>query len=106
MARGKAAEIGTERTAANGYCYVKTEDRGWILKHWLVIEKVLKRKINPAKEIVRFKDGKKSNMDPSNIEVVEKGCTKPRRRIAQIEARLQELTAEKEYLEAQLVIDK
>jgi hypothetical protein len=100
--RGAPAPVGTERIAANGYHYVKTSNRGWVLKHWLVWEETSGRKINPAFDTVRFKDGDKHNFEPGNIEVLPKGTSTPRKRLAQIEARIQELTAEKVRLEKYL----
>ena len=54
MGRGKTAEVGDTRIAANGYHYTKTETRGWVLTHWLTAEKMLGREIR-SDEQVRFK---------------------------------------------------
>lgn len=102
MARGKVAAEGTERVADNGYVYRKVQGRGWVLKHWLVAEKSLGRLIDSATDVVKFNDGNRTNFDPNNIVVVPKGTSHPRRRIAQIEARIAELEAEKALLLKQL----
>lgn len=100
--RGEPAPLGTERKAKNGYWYVKVKERGWVLKHWLIWEKTHGRRIEPSKETVRFADGDNQNMTPSNIVVIPKGTSTPRKRIAYIEARIAELLAEKEYWQSQL----
>ena len=92
MARGKNAELGAERVSQNGYTYIKTED-GWMLKHHVIAEKKLGRKIR-ADERVRFVDGKKSNLDPKNVEIVTRASGSLRRRKAALEVRIEELQAE------------
>src|SRR5688572_2479811 len=89
--RGEPAPAGTERRAKNGYWYVKTEDRGWVLKHWLVWEKTHGELIDSTTVIVRFVDGKKGNFDPANIKVVPKGKASDIRRLALLEAKIQDL---------------
>lgn len=99
--RGRKAEVDEERTAPNGYHYVKTED-GWRLKHHLIMEATLGRKLEPDERCV-FVDGKRHNLDPTNIEVREKGRGSLRRRKAHIEARLAELQAELDEINAELL---
>jgi hypothetical protein len=104
--RGTKEEIGAERISPNGYTYVKVERDGkeqWILKHWLVAEKARGGDpIDSSVERVAFKDGNKSNLKPDNIVVTPKGKGSARRRIAQIEARIAELTAERDHLKHEL----
>jgi len=104
MARGSTAEVGATRVAKNGYHYTKTTDRGWVLTHWLTIEKVLGRQIDPATDQVRFrsKEAKNNPYDEKGIEVIKKRTSSKRKRLAQIESRLQELEAEASSLRAQL----
>lgn len=95
MGRGKTAEVGATRVAKNGYHYTKTEDRGWVLTHWLTAEKQLGRQIS-SDEQVRFKDKKYKNdpYNPDGVEVIKKRTSSLRKRKAQIEARIEELQAE------------
>lgn len=102
MPRGMLSAEGETNVAANGYHYTKTKDDGWRLTHHLVAERILGRPIDTSKEIVRFIDKDKTNFDPSNIEVIPKGKVSARKRLAQIEARIKELLAEKEDLEREL----
>lgn len=98
MARGRNAEVGATRVAQNGYHYTKVQDDGtgkpgWRLTHHLVAEKKLGRAIR-TDERVEFLDGKRSNLSPDNVRVVEKGRGSQRRRLAQLEARRDEIQAE------------
>jgi hypothetical protein len=104
MARGTLSPVGATRVAANGYHYTKTEDRNWVLTHWLTIEASLGREINPEKESVRFREGftKADYNNPDAIQVVKKNTTSMRKRLAVIDARIDELTAERDYIQAQL----
>lgn len=102
MARGAVAEVGTERVSKNGYCYIKTEDRGWVLKHWLIWEKANGRIINSEVEQVRFIDGNKTNFDPRNIIVIPKGKVQLRAKIARLEAAVAEYTAQLAYYRREL----
>lgn len=98
--RGKAAEVGDTNVSANGYHYTRTED-GWRLTHHLIAEKELGRRLD-ASEQVRFKDNDKTNLSPDNVQVIKKGKTSVRRRLARIEAQIQELTAERDLLVKEL----
>ncbi len=98
MARGAAAKEGDTRIAKNGYHYTRTAIE-WRLTHHIIAEEKYGRKVNTEKERVVFVDGKRDNLIPSNIEIREQGKTSTKRRIAQIEARILELEAEKAYLE-------
>jgi hypothetical protein len=92
MPRGTTSEIGEERTSANGYRYVRTED-GWRFKHHIIAEKKLGRALN-ADERVIFKDKDRKNLKPENIEVVLQGTSSLRQKKARLEARIAELQAE------------
>jgi hypothetical protein len=100
MARGVAADIGEERWSKNGYLYRKTA-RGWELVHRLVAEEKLGRRLTDN-EYAAFADGDRTNLNPSNVVVKQRGRTSIRRRIAQVDARLAELSAVKQRLEDRL----
>jgi hypothetical protein len=100
--RGKAAEIGDTNVAKNGYHYTRVEE-GWKLTHWITAEKMLGRPLEDN-EMVQFID-KKFKRDPYNakgIRVIKKKTSSVRKRIAQIDARIEELQAEKANLEKEL----
>lgn len=101
MSRGQAAEVGAERTAPNGYCYVKTAERSWVLKHWLVWEAANGRRVRPDEQ-VRFVDGNKKNFTPTNITVIPKGKVGIRKKLARVIAQIEELQAMKTYYEREL----
>lgn len=108
MARGKAATVGDTRVSKNGYHYTKVADHplapnGWILTHWLTAEKKLGRQLN-ENESVRFKDQsyKSKPYDMAGIVIVKKKTSSLRKRLAVVEDRIRELTAEKEYIEKEL----
>jgi hypothetical protein len=99
MPRGKAAEIGDIKVNDNGYGYTKTE-RGWVATHQLLMERHLGRELEPG-EYVSFKAG--APRHPAlleNIELRRRGDKKTsnRHRLAQIDARIEELQAEREIL--------
>ena len=93
MARGQKAKDGDTRVAPNGYHYTKVKGK-WELTHRLTIEKAMGRKLR-HNERVRFKDGDRTNfMDPKNIQVyVVREGTKARR-IAELEAKIEDMQAE------------
>lgn len=99
--RGQTSEVGSTRTAPNGYHYTKTAV-GWRLTHHLIMEEELGRKLRED-EGVYFVDGKRHNLDPSNIKVREKGRGSLRRRLAVIEARIDELEAERDEIKRELL---
>lgn len=101
MARGQKANVGDKRVAPNGYEYTRTES-GWRLTHHLVAESILERPLQ-ADEGVYFKDGKRHNLDPENIAVREKGRGSLRRRLAHIEDRIRELSAERDEIKQELL---
>lgn len=101
MARGQKANVGDKRVAPNGYHYTRTES-GWRLTHHLVAEKKLGRPLH-TDEGVYFVDGKRHNLSPDNISVREKGRGSLRRRLAQLDDRIRELTAERDAIQKQLL---
>lgn len=102
MPRGRAAEVGTETTNVNGYVQVKTEDRGWIGKHTLVLEEKLGRRLRPG-ERAFFQDGDKSNLHPDNIVLSETRSFKSiKARIAKLQAEIEDRQALINDLELEL----
>lgn len=98
--RGKASNVGDTRIAPNGYHNTRTES-GWRLTHHIIMEQTLGRPLRPD-ERVTFKDGKRTNLKPSNIVVQDKGRTSLRRRLAALIARRDDIQAEIDDIEAQL----
>jgi hypothetical protein len=96
MARGHEAPLGAQRTSANGYRYEKTLN-GWELIHRLIAVEQLKRPLRDN-EYVSFADGDRTNLNPENIVVRQRGKTSLRRRAAQLEARIQELVAARDEI--------
>lgn len=92
MPRGQAAKIGDTHVNANGYHNTRT-DTGWRLTHHIIAEKKLGRPLDGS-EMVKFVDGDRSNLSPSNIEVIKKNKTSLRRRKALLEAKIEEMQAE------------
>ena len=104
MPRGAASEIGAERIAQNGYRYIKTEG-GWKLFHHLIAEQNIGRNLT-ANEYACFADGDRTNFEPKNIIVQLRGRASIQRRLAQVNARLDELAAVKEDLERRLKLQE
>ena len=65
--RGQKSSPGDTRIAKNKYHYTCTSD-GWVLTHRLMAKEILGREIR-ADERVRFKDGNRTNLHKSNLEV-------------------------------------
>ena len=101
MPRGTASEEGATNVSANGYHYTKVDGK-FRLTHHLLAEQALGRPLNTQTEMARFKDGDKTNLKLENIEVIPKNKVSIRKRLAVVEARLEELQAEKEWLLKQL----
>src|SRR5690348_16534979 len=103
MGRGKTAEFGETRTAANGYQYTKVEGRGWVLTHWLTAEKKLGRQLE-ADEQVRFVDKKYKfkPTDPNGVVVIKKRKSSLRRRKTVLEQRIADLQEELAHVLTQL----
>jgi len=100
MARGSNVPVGTTRTATNGYHYTKTET-GWRLTHHIIAEQTLGRPIRPDERVV-FKDGKRANLLPGNVEVKAKGYTSIHVRKDKIQARIEDLVRELNAIEQEL----
>lgn len=103
MARGKTSAVGDTRVAKNGYHYTKVAERGWVLTHWLTMEKKIGRLLT-ADESVRFLEPK-FKRDPYNVDglvLIKKRQTSLRRRKAQLEARIEELQAELHIVNGEL----
>lgn len=100
MPRGKASNIGDTRVAANGYHYTKTEE-GWRLTHHIVAEREILGRPLRENERVEFINGR-TILDASNIRVTVQGRGSLRRRKAQLEERIRELSAELALVEAEL----
>jgi hypothetical protein len=99
MSRGRNAKIGDENVSANGYTYVRTA-AGWRLKHHLVAEKKYGRMIDTTKDQVVFLDKDRTNFDAANIEIRAKNIGSDAKRRARILAKIEELQAELEELDA------
>src|ERR1700742_4525365 len=102
MPRGQLAEVGTRTQNRNGYWQTKTEDRGWVADHILVMEEHIERQLRPN-EFVKFKSEDRDNLGLDNLELRTRGDAKsPAARLAAIESRIEELQAEAEELRAQI----
>jgi hypothetical protein len=99
LARGQVAKIGDTMVNANGYHNTRTES-GWRLTHQIVAEKKLGRALKD--EIVKFIDGDKTNLDPSNIQVIPKNKQSARRRKARLEVQLEDIVAKLREVNAEL----
>lgn len=100
MARGRTAPEGSTNIARNGYHYTKVGDK-WRLTHHLVAEKKLGRPLRED-ETVRFVDGDKTNLSPSNVKVLKKRTSSLRSQLARINARIEELSLQRDEIVRQL----
>jgi hypothetical protein len=66
---------------------------GWRLKHQIIAEKALGRPLR-ENERCKFRDNDRTNLDPSNIEVVLKREKSNGTKRAQLEAKIEQLQAE------------
>lgn len=108
MPRGQAAAVGDVRIAKNGYHYTKTEDRGWVLTHWLTAEAARGGQIvDPEKEMVQFIDPKfkKDPYNPAGIRIIKKNTSSLRKRLAVVEDRIREYEAERDRIKKQLRLE-
>lgn len=96
MPRGKAAKVGDTNVSSNGYHYTRTTSE-WRLTHHLVAEQLLGRKLNSS-DMVRFKDGDKTNLNPSNVVVSQRPKKGKEARLAKLDAQIAELQAQRELL--------
>jgi len=99
--RGQPAKQGDTTVARNGYHYTRTETK-WRLTHHLIAEKALGRPLTKEDRAV-FRDGDRTNLDPSNIAVVKKSNGKSvQARIAILDSKIADLTAERDLLKQEL----
>lgn len=85
---------------ANGYHNTRTAD-GWRLTHQLIAEEKLGRKLRED-EMVKFVDGNRRNLDPSNIQVIKKNQVSARKKLARLEAQLEDIVAQLRDLHKEL----
>lgn len=100
MPRGQNAEVGDTYINKNGYSHTKTADRNWIGTHILVVEGSIGRRL-AADEYVVFLTKDRSDLSyPGNLELRKRGSNtvSVRSRLAAIDARIDELQAERELL--------
>lgn len=98
--RGRKSKVGDTRVSANGYHYTRTK-AGWELTHRLRAAELLGRELGPD-DRVSFKDGDRTNLDPSNLVVTEVGKTSLEKKRARLEARIEELQAQLHEIEQEL----
>lgn len=86
----------------NGYHHTKTEDRGFVATHTLLMEEKLGRRL-ASNEFVKFIDNDRSNVTIDNLELRTRGDSKsPQARLATLESRIEELQAEAEDLRKEI----
>jgi hypothetical protein len=68
MPRGKAANVGDTRTAANGYHYTKTVE-GWRLTHHIKMEEHLGRPLKENERVEFIDSSKKMDFSAKNLRV-------------------------------------
>ncbi len=99
MPRGEMARVGDKFTSQNGYHYLRTLT-GWRLEHHVIAEKKFHRTIDTTLETIYFIDRNRDNLDPENIGVRPKRTMTREAKIAHIKARIEDLTAMLQDLEA------
>jgi hypothetical protein len=83
----------------NGYLYVKVEEDKWTARHRLIVEEQLGRALTKA-EYIRFKDGNRTNLDPSNLVVHLKNKNSILKQIESLKSRIAALQQEVADLES------
>lgn len=91
---------GTTRVSANGYHYTKVNGT-WRLTHHIVMEEVLGRSLLPN-ERVCFNSSDKLDLRPENLRIQIKGTVKLRQKKDQLEARIEDLQRELDWVNEQL----
>jgi hypothetical protein len=99
--RGKTAKVGDTRIAPNGYHYTRTEN-GWRLTHHIRAEQYIGRPLR-ENERVEFVTKDRLDFSEGNLHVTLQGRGSLRRRLAQLEARIAELTAERDEVRTRLL---
>jgi len=105
VAKGKSAPLGSRYTAKNGYLYQKTE-KGWELVHRLLAEERLGRPLEEGEYVIFLEGCSKEDPDPNLLEVRRRGRASLKRRIAQVEGKIQELQAHLDVLKERLKLQK
>ncbi len=90
------SKVGDTLVNENGYHNTKTE-AGWRLTHHILAEEILGRPLAPG-EFVRFKDTDRANLNKDNLEITTRGASSLKARLARVEAKIQELQAERDRL--------
>jgi hypothetical protein len=90
--RGQALPDGSTRVSNNHYHYTKVEGK-WRLTHHLIAEKKLGRLLRSNERVI-FRDKNRTNLDPDNLVIFEKGSTTVGRELARLTARRDELEAQ------------
>lgn len=102
--RGQAADVGATRIAQNGYHYTKVatpNGKGkWRLTHHLIAEKMLGRPLAEDERVSFI--GSRKDLSQNNLRITIKGKTSHARRIAALDARIAELTAERDRLQEEV----
>lgn len=100
MPRGQLAKVGDTRIAQNGYHYTRTKE-AWRLTHHIIAERKIGRPLRKGERVV-FIDGDRKNMSPGNLRVVVGGQASLSRRIAMLEAEIEEKQAALDELRRQM----
>lgn len=101
MPRGVVSKDGDTNVSKNGYHYTKVEGR-FRLTHHIIAETLLGRPLE-VDETVSFHDGDRTNLTPSNVKITRRK-TNYRGRIATLDDKIREYTAERDRL--QELLDK
>lgn len=101
--RGKAARDGDTMVSANGYHYTKVDGK-WKLTHHIVAEEMLGRSLHASERVIFIND--KTDLSPENIRVVKKGKQTLQKRLAQLEARRDEINNEINGIKAEILMQE
>jgi hypothetical protein len=107
--RGHESKVGDTRISPNGYHYTKVANRGdgtpgWRLTHHIKAEQYLGRPL-ASNERVHFRDKTaegRMNFDKENLIIVTEGSSNVRRKITRIDAKIEDLRKERDFLLEQL----
>jgi len=94
--RGRQSKVGDTRVSPNGYHYTRTKG-GWELTGRLVAGRELGRPLR-SDERIRYLDGDRLNNDSDNIEVYVIREKSKAKRIAHLEAKIEQMQAELDEL--------